>query len=75
MTIDFHYSLDEAGAGVCGWRASVRYRRHNRDSFLRLAARSGLRCAALYGDYAFKPYEAGDPRMIFILENRAPGNE
>jgi SAM-dependent methyltransferase len=68
VTIDFQYSLHEANAAPREWQASVRYRCYDRDGFLHLVTRSGLRCDMLFGDYEFKPYEAGDPRMIFILK-------
>lgn len=68
VTIDFQYSLREVGAAPREWQASVRYRCYDRDGFLRLVAQSGLRCVTLFGNYDFKPYEAGDPRMIFIIK-------
>jgi SAM-dependent methyltransferase len=68
VTIDFQYSLREANAAPREWQASVRYRRYDRDSFLRLVARSRLQCVTLFGNYEFKRYEVGDPRMIFILK-------
>jgi SAM-dependent methyltransferase len=70
VTIDFRYSLDEVNAPRREWQASVRYRRYDRDGFLRLVERSGLRCVALFGDYEFKPYEVGDPRMVFVIKTR-----
>jgi len=68
LTIDFEYSLREVDAPPRKWQASVRYRRYDRDSFVHLVARSGLRCFASFGNYDFKPYELGDPRMIFIIK-------
>lgn len=67
VVVEFEYSLCTANAPPQEWRASVRYRRYDRQQFLRLAAQSGLRCRDLFGDYDHKPYESGDPRMIFIL--------
>lgn len=68
VTIDFQYTLHGANAAPREWQASVRYRRYDHAGFLHLVARSGLRCVASFGDYEFKPYEVGDPRMIFIIK-------
>lgn len=71
--ITFHYKHYPELDGRGEWYSSVRYRRHSYESFHALVDRSGLACERVYGDYRFKPYEAGDPRLIFIITQNSDG--
>ena len=67
LDVSFRYELAEPGGRSRRSETTTSFRIYSHAEFAALASSIGLQVLSCYGDYSGKPFEDGDPRMIFIL--------
>ena len=68
LEILFRYDVNEDGGRSYRTKTSTTFNVYTHRAFTELVNSTGLQIHACYGDYNFKPFEDGDPRMIFCLK-------
>ncbi|MCF1450575.1 methyltransferase domain-containing protein [Agrobacterium vitis] len=77
LEIRFRYHITGESGQSYLTETSTSFTIYTQESFNGLAASCGFSISACYGDYHFKPFETGDPRMIFCLtlpDEHQPGS-
>lgn len=77
LEIRFRYEVTEVNGRSYRTETSTSFNIYTQQRFCDLATSSGLNVRACYGDYDFKTFEPGDPRMIFCLalpDEHQPGS-
>ena len=70
LFIQYIFQVDRKIAGIINSETStmtVSLKNYTFDSFRNICSDEGMIIEGVYGSYLEKPYEALDPRMIFLL--------